>query len=331
VTEKLVNRRKKTISILIKLTIISISWTFVINKLFNSSDISEFKNYLTDNSLKNFHLLLFILILMILNWSLETTKWQYLMSRIEKVSFLRAFKAVWTGVTVGTATPNRIGEFGGRIIFLKSENRSKAVVLTLFGDLSQMIITLVVGIAGLFILTGLYLPVNHFFYNQNILLFSVATLLITISLIFYFNVNHILRKFSKIKFSSNWLKKYIPDSTINIPDKILSLLLSLLRYFVFCFQFYLALKFFNIEIDLIQSFAAISAMYLAIHTIPTYIFVEIGVRLSFAIIFIGLFTDNLIAISLSSLLIYLINIVIPIIFGSIFLMKSRLVGINKNI
>ncbi|MDD3860646.1 MAG: lysylphosphatidylglycerol synthase domain-containing protein [Bacteroidales bacterium] len=322
-TEKLVNRRKNSLSILIKFTIIAISWAFVINKLYNSINILELQNYFSNNSFKNFHLLLLLLILMLLNWSLETKKWQYLISRIEKISFHKAFQAVWTGVTVGTATPNRIGEFGGRIIFLKTDNRKKAVVLTLFGDLSQMIITLVVGIAGLFFLTSFYFPHNHLSFNQNMLLFGVASLLITICLIFYFNINHILSKFSKIKFLSNWLKKYIPDSTINISDKILSLLFSFLRYIVFCFQFYLALKFFSIEIDLIQSFAAISAMYLAIHTIPTYIFVEIGVRLSFAIIFIGIFTDDLIAISFASLLVYLINIVIPIIFGSIFLVKQR--------
>lgn len=322
-TEKLVNRRKKTISVLIKLTIIAISWAYVINKLYNSPEISNFKYNFTENSIKNFHLLIVIVILMFLNWSLETIKWQYLISRIEKFSFYKAFKAVWAGVTVGTATPNRIGEFGGRIIFLKPENRRKAVVLTLFGDLSQMIITLVAGIAGLVLLSKLYFPKNHLLGNQNILLFSVATLLIILCLAIYFNINSILIKFSNVKVLSKWLKKYTPDNAISLTDKSFSLFLSFLRYMVFCFQFYLALQFFNINIGIIQSFAAISAMYLAIHTIPTYIFVEIGIRLSFAIIFIGMFTNETIAISFASLLVYLVNIVVPIIFGSIFLLKQR--------
>jgi len=322
VTGQIVKSRKKTISVLIKLTIIAISWTFVINKLFKSSDISDFTSCFSNISFQNFQLLFLIIILMIINWSLETIKWQYLISGVQKISFFTAFKAVWTGVTAGTATPNRIGEFGGRILFLKSENRKKAVTLTLFGDLSQMIITLVFGIAGLFLLSNYYFQGNSIFDN-NILLICFASILIALCLSIYFLINFILAKLLKIKIISKYIIKYIPDSEINLTNKSVSLLYSFLRYMVFCFQFYLALRFFNIEIGLIQSFVAISTMYLAIHTIPTYFFIEIGVRLSFAIIFIGLFTDKTIAISFASTLIYLINIVIPVLFGSIFIFKNR--------
>jgi hypothetical protein len=259
---------------------------------------------------------------MIVNWSLETIKWKYLISGIEKINFLAAFKAVWTGVTAGTATPNRIGEFGGRILFLKPENRKKAIVLTLFGDLSQMIITLVFGIVGLFLISNYYFQENNIFDN-NLLLICFASIQIALCVSIYFFFNYFLVKLLKIKIISKYVINYIPDSAINMTDKSVSLLYSFLRYLVFCFQFYLALKFFNIEIGLIQSFAAISTMYLAIHTIPTYFFIEIGVRLSFAIIFIGLFTDKTIAISFASTLIYLINIVIPVLFGSVFIFKNR--------
>jgi hypothetical protein len=65
-------------------------------------------------------------------------------------------------------------------------------------------------------------------------------------------------------------------------------------------------------------------MYLAIHVIPNISAAEIGVRLSFAVIFIGLFTVNHTAIGLTSLLVYIINIVIPVIVGSVFILKTSL-------
>ena len=57
-----------------------------------------------------------------------------------------------TGVTVGTITPNRVGEFAGRILFVEKENRTKASYLTIFGDTAQFCSTLIFGIIGLLLI-----------------------------------------------------------------------------------------------------------------------------------------------------------------------------------
>lgn len=322
-TVRTLEKSKKTVTFFIKLTIITLSWIFVAERIINSPDIFNFGDHFVKNGLHNAHLLVTIIVLMGLNWSLETIKWKYLIKKIENISFLKAFKAVWSGITTGTITPNRIGEFGGRIVFLKVENRKKAIIITLVGDLSQMLITLIMGILGAAILVTTCYNKIAFFQDYKLLFFGTAAIVAIICLILFFDINNVLKKLIRFKFLAKYLQKYIPEEKISLKNKIGTLFLSFFRYLIFCFQFYLALQYFDINIGLIQSFAAISSMYLAIHIFPSFIIAEIGLRLSFALLFFRIFTDKTIAISLASLLIYIINIVIPMIFGSIFLFKNK--------
>jgi uncharacterized membrane protein YbhN (UPF0104 family) len=64
-----------------------------------------------------------VFLLMFVNWGIEARKWQLLVSSIQKVSFGRAFRAVFSGQALGFNTPNRMGESAGRAIFLDEGNR----------------------------------------------------------------------------------------------------------------------------------------------------------------------------------------------------------------
>jgi hypothetical protein len=90
-----------------------------------------------------------VVFLMILNWGIESKKWQLLVNHVQRFDFTRAFKSVLAGCGVTMLTPNRIGEFGGRILFVAEEHRIKAISLSLVGSLSQLLVTLVMGCTGL--------------------------------------------------------------------------------------------------------------------------------------------------------------------------------------
>ncbi len=89
------------------------------------------------------------LLLMPVNWGLEARKWQVLLRPLEKLPFWTSFKAILSGVAFSINTPNRIGEYGGRILYVKEGHRWKAVSLTIVGSFSQLIITLLFGLGGL--------------------------------------------------------------------------------------------------------------------------------------------------------------------------------------
>jgi uncharacterized membrane protein YbhN (UPF0104 family) len=103
------------------------------------------------NSKKIWNLIV-VMLLMILNWSIESVKWKLSVKKIQEVSFIRAFKAVLSGVSFSVSTPNRMGEYLGRILYMDEGNRLKTVSTTIVGSISQLIITLLMGCIGLLIL-----------------------------------------------------------------------------------------------------------------------------------------------------------------------------------
>jgi len=51
-----------------------------------------------------------VVVLMPLNWGIESRKWQVLVLHVQRFSFLSAFKSVLSGCSVTMLTPNRVGE-----------------------------------------------------------------------------------------------------------------------------------------------------------------------------------------------------------------------------
>src|SRR5690606_36486723 len=86
-----------------------------------------------------------VILMVFINWGIEARKWQILIQPVQKMRFITAFKSVITGVTLSINTPNSIGEYGGRILFVKDGNRIKAISLSIAGSISQLIITLIMG------------------------------------------------------------------------------------------------------------------------------------------------------------------------------------------
>jgi hypothetical protein len=94
--------------------------------------------------------LLFAVALMPVNWALETLKWQGLMRVYGPLRFGRAFAAVLSGVTISLFTPNRIGEYGGRLLALAARLAWGAVISSLLGTWIQWAVLLAGGVAGMY-------------------------------------------------------------------------------------------------------------------------------------------------------------------------------------
>ncbi|MDR2835041.1 MAG: flippase-like domain-containing protein [Bacteroidales bacterium] len=320
---KINKRLKKWLILVIKILIIIFSFYFAIYKIVNSCDLIDFKQNVFYFDFNRFFILFLLLIFMFINWFFEAVKWKISINSLEKINVWKSLKAVWTGVTVGTITPNRIGEFGGKIIFLKKENQVSAIPYTFVADLSQLLITVCCGIIGF----ALLIPYLHFLdidFQEKYNLICIIALIITIFLVSLFLfIDKLFNKLLKIVNLKKEIIKNVAKIQIKFSEKIKMLLFSFIRYLIFNFQFYLALKYFGIEIGIFHSLIASSSMYLCVNIIPNLPFLEIGLRSSFSIIFFELFTTQTTVIVCASLLIYIINIFIPIIIGSGFLVKHK--------
>ena len=259
--------------------------------------------------------------MMFLNWFIEALKWRFLISKIEKISILRSLRAIFSGITVSAFTPNRIGEYGGRVFCLKEGDRGQAVLITVIGSMSQLITTIVFGTIGV-----LCLPM----YNSEILgiivleditysIFIFLFVLLDILLIFFFlNTSVVSNLLFKIKFLDTYKKYTTVFSFYNSKELLKVLMYSVLRYVVFSTQFFILLRLFDVHITYFDAFVLITSMFLIISIIPSIAITELGVRGSIAILLFGLVSSNNIGIILSTFFLWGINLLIPSLIGIFF-------------
>lgn len=267
-------------------------------------------------------LILPVFFFMILNWSAEALKWRFLVSGIEKVAFIKAFMAVLSGITISIFTPNRIGEFGGRIMVLKSENRKSAIGSTLVGSYAQAMVTIIFGLMAYAILV-LYFPEKLGFVNilstwSIWLVFSASVVFMW----FYFRMD-LVAKLSE-RFHFRW-SSHIRDLKTQSKGMLLSvLILSMVRYCIFTTQFFILLQMFGVGIGFAEAFTGIALSYFFAFFIPKFMLVEVGVRGSVALFALGLFTNNEVGILSAVFVLWVVNLVIPSIAGSIIWSKMKI-------
>jgi hypothetical protein len=86
------------------------------------------------------------------NWIVETIKWRLLIKGVYSQSFIKSFADVLSGVSTSILTPNRIGNFIGRTVYLEKEVKTGAIIRTIHSNVAQFIASIVFGFLGLLML-----------------------------------------------------------------------------------------------------------------------------------------------------------------------------------
>lgn len=273
--------------------------------------------------------LIFAVVLMFFNWGLEGVKWQYLMRKIECVSHWIAIKAVFVGMAISIFTPNRIGDYLGRVFILRKGDRLDGVVATIGGNLAQLLVTLVMGSVGL-----LYFAEEI---NQNLLhwqtyqlwLLRIAAVLIDVFILYiYFNTIYLEQKFS------TWLKLYRYPilkhlktlSNFSRANLLSLLLMSFGRYFIYASQYYILFQCFGAELSYTEGFFLTAVLLFALTIVPTVAVAELGVRGLLSVYVVELlFAAELepIAVVASSSALWMINLAIPAMLGGVFVFELK--------
>ena len=112
----------------------------------------------------------------------------------------------------------------------------------------------------------------------------------------------------------------------SIPGKELLriLWLSLLRYMVFILQFILLLVTFNVNIPFVACFWVLTIFYLVMALAPTIGFTELPIRSLAGVELLSNFSNNMLGIQVASLTIWLINLVVPAIVGSMMIFGIKI-------
>lgn len=265
--------------------------------------------------------ILMVLFLMPVNWILETVKWKFLTQIFYRQSFLRALRGVLSGIAVSFFTPNRSGEFAGRILHLPAQHRLNGAVYSVAGSLAQLLITVTAGVVSLL-----------FIYEQLFPGQEAVRWIIYISLIVSVIAFHVLffrlpvfgDYLSSLKVNVKWLDKINSVKHIDTMLLVKIYTLSLLRYAVFTMQFFLLLQAFGNMYSGWLPLLLIMISFLFISLIPSFALGEIGVRGSICIFLFTAMGFNGHEVLIASTGLWVVNIVVPAAAGAVSMLYFKL-------
>jgi hypothetical protein len=331
---------RKTFNYLIRALIVAVTYGFIYRQVFVNRKLDDIGQSIGDmlSGKPAWLMLLLMLTMMAVNWGAETAKWRLLITRIERVSFFRAYKAVLTGASVSLFTPNRTGEFLGRVFILEKANHIEGILVTIVGSFAQVVITLCLGLFAFLAYAGLYISVSPGFqaYLVASLVIAVPSLVFLLLLLYY-----------RIGLVSQLIRRLLPSrwerfsaylevvSRLNSRELTAALLLSLFRYVVFGTQFFLLIRFFGVALPAGQAMILIPVIYLIMTVLPTVALTDLGIRGSVSVYIFSKYLGAAaipeagLAIVAASSALWLINLIIPALLGTFFVFNLQFFRKNK--
>ncbi len=311
------------LSLSIKIVIAVAAVWFIYKRVFERENIQNlFDEYRTvfSNSSKRI-LFCLILLLMFFNWSVEAIKWRMMIRKIQTITFLRSLEAVFSGLTISFFTPNRIGEYAGRVFHLEAHDRIKATLITVIENLSQLLITIVAGSIALLFFLHTYVEINgYFLLSLSVLvclfIFGCAFLFLNVSIL-----ETMLNRFRKTKSLSKYTEVF---SYYSHTDLLKVVMLAAVRYFIFTTQFYLLLILFDVQLPYFVSLVLLAMIYYVMSLVPTIALTEIGVRGAVATFFFDRVTDQSASVLNATVSLWLINLAFPALIGTVFVFMFNL-------
>jgi hypothetical protein len=327
---------KKTYNILLRILIFAATYGFLYKKIFLGKNWQQqyhlFTDLLEKPGVKT--ILWLVVFMMLVNWGIESQKWKFMIGKIERVSFFKAVQAVFAGASISFFTPNRTGEYFGRAFILDKASHVDGILITILGSMSQLLITIITGTLSMLVFIPQFLGNNVFF--TGYLYYALVVLVILLDLLLLFlvlNVQYlsVLRE----KLLRSRLKKFRRHlavfSEFRPRNMVFVLGMSLLRYIVFTAQFLLLLKVFSVPVPLFEGVIITSLIFFVLSIVPTVTLTELGIRDSAAVYFFGFWfsraggmTDSiLIGILSASTLLWIINLAVPAITGTLFVFRLK--------
>lgn len=267
-----------------------------------------------------------VILFVFINWGMEARKWQLLMQAVQPMSFLTAYKSVLCGVTLSLNTPNRIGEYAGRVLFVNEGNRLKAVTLSMAGGMAQLIITMLMGSLGLaYLLTSMsdtqnVIGLSIFWVKMFLSASIICTLIFAF---FFFKLNWLVRLLNKLPYADRFSKYINILKTFDAKILLRLLSISFFRYVVFVLQYIFMLQLLNVEQNVWTGLWMVTVMFWILAIIPSIAIAELGIRGTVAKALFS-YSGNTIGILTATFGIWFVNLFIPALIGSLLILGIKI-------
>jgi len=266
--------------------------------------------------------ILLAFILLVPNIYIQFYKWRYLVRLLKpEVTNLETFQSLLAGFTFGFITPGRLGEFG-RAFFIKDCPWARLLGIAFVDKLFSLAVVILGGAIGLMFFVSRQL---YFYTMVPIIIFTIIALIVIYYVLFHpeiikgflYSLNIILPFRDKIKLLMSSLDNFHRRQAINL------LLLTFCFYFIFLIQFYILVCSFE-SASFLPAFLAIASTMIVKSMLPISIG-DLGIRESAAIFFLGRIGLHESTAFNASILLFLINLLIPSLVGLILVLKYRLI------
>jgi Uncharacterised protein family (UPF0104). len=313
---------KKFFSYLLKATILVLAFVFIYHQYLTKGDnLKEFEKAINRLSHKEVTIVMsVVMLLMLANWFVECLKWQHLTRKLVKISLWQCIEGVFCGLTWAIFTPNRIGEYGGRVMFLPPRKRIHGVFAMAVGSFGQNVITNVLGAAALIWFCFTFLHLNGWI----LALITIAGVaFISLFLVAFFNIKWLVRLLNSISF----LRKYhrffdiMGDYRLTELRNIMGFCLT--RFFIFSFQYYLIIHLLIPEIPFVDVILMVFIVFFVQSALPSLDLLDVPVRATASATLFAYVTSQQVAVIAAFTSIWLINLIIPAILGSVFIFNLK--------
>jgi len=232
--------------------------------------------------------------------------------------------ATIAGTSVGLVTPNRTGEFLGRVLFLKPENRVKGSFATALGSIAQFVVTLLMGALALVVLRILDHP---FPWPNGWVTWFILTLTLLVSfgtLVLYLHPSLLRQLLLLVPFLKRLERASSVLNGYAWPELLIVFFLSLMRYVVFTGQYVMLLVVFGSGLSMMDAILAVPVVYLLSTLVPTVMLTELGIRGTAAVALLAPLGGAEISVLLATTVLWSINVVLPALVGSLILLVARI-------
>ncbi len=313
------NSLKRTGFLLIKIVLFAATTAYILYRLFLNGDNAAHQNWVFPMTGISWLLALVVTGAMVLNWFMETVKWQLLYNKVATITRSDAWKGVLSGTAISIWMPNRMGDYFGRMLYLPGNHYGKAVICSAMGSMAQFVVTLLFGLAGL-----AFWLLSEIAATGNIWLPAIAAALIFCILATIYVFLPVFVPILPDNIGRFRIKRYIRVIyRFSLAERLRILGLSVLRYWVYSLQFVLLLILFQAGIPFTTALMIVWVVLLTQSLVPSFALTEVGVRGAASLFFLGHFTANTPAIMMATYSLWAINIVIPAAIGAFFILKAQ--------
>lgn len=280
----------------------------------NLADIYEV--FVTQCTAANWLDLTLVMLLMPFNWLLETLKWHPFLRRYDPISPKKALYAVMAGISFALFTPNRVGEYAGRLLYVQPENHWKSLLINAVGGIAQYMVLLTGGVLG-----GLWFASRFLQWDQSDVQTITVFATLALALVYYifFNIRQIVPIARRIPLLRR-LKPYLRDVVLleqfRRRDLLLILFWSATRYAIYSTQYVLLLHFFSIKAGFWGAYAGVATIYLLQTIVPLPAIAGLLVRGNLAVFVWGFFGGNELSSLAATFILWIINLILPALVGT---------------